>query len=212
MNKKSIVILVIGIVLIAVAIYCVPYFLVYRSAKVTNIKYSGISDVLKKLDSIHPKLRKKKYYYFSSWNTRCGACIEEMPRLDSMAGNLSTNIGFIYVSDDSQEKAKSFLKRKNISSKNFTYLNDMDGFISAVYKTQGIKYKVFPTHFVTDSSGKILIFKQGSLSYGEFRKGHVLTKADSLFIEKQQDPIVIFLKKIQLPKECKTIFSHRVSE
>lgn len=196
--KKRILLISGVIVLSAIIIYCIPYFKLYQSARVQDIGYeNGLSVFFEKMKQVNPKLKEKHYYYFSAWNVRCGACIEEMPMLESLSDSISENIGCIYVSDDPDETIKAFLKRKNISSKNFTYLNDMDDFISAVYKSQNIKYKVFPTHFVTDSVGNILFFREGSLSYGTFEEGHQLSEADKKFLEKLQDPLVAFLKSIR---------------
>ena len=196
--KKKLILFSISVAASVIIIYCIPYFKLYKSAQVKNITYeNGLSIFFKKMNAVNPELRQKKYYYFSTWNVRCRACIEEMPRLESLSDSISKKIGCIYISDDSDETVKNFLKRKNISSKNFTYLNDMGEFISAVYSAQNIKLKVFPTHFVTDSLGKILIFKVGSLSYGKFKDGHKLTEADKKFLEKLQDPIIAYLKAIR---------------
>lgn len=197
MKKKTILLSILAIAALAVAIYCISYFTMLQSAKVPAITYSGLSDVFKKMERAKPGLKQKSYYYFNAWNTRCKPCIEEMPRLDSIADKLSPKIGFIYVTDDSEEKASAFLRKKGIQSRNFTYLHDMNEFISAVYHSQGIKHKIFPTHFVTDSIGTILFFKEGSLSYGKFEEGHQLSEADKKFLEKLQDPLVAFLKTIR---------------
>ncbi len=198
MRKRLVLLISAVIVLSAIIIWCIPYFTLYQSARVQDIAYeNGLSVFFEKMKQVNPELKKKHYYYFSAWNVRCGACIEEMPMLDSLSGSLSENIGCIYVSDDSDETIRAFLKRKHISSKHFTYLNDMDDFISAVYSSQNIKHKVFPTHFVTDSVGRILFFKEGSLSYGTFEEGHPLSEADRKFLEKLQDPLVTFLKSIR---------------
>lgn len=195
--RKKILLLSVGIAILVIFIYGIPYLKLYQSARVQDITYeNGLSVFFDKMKQEKPALAKKHYYYFSAWNIRCGACIEEMPMLESLSDSISEKIGCIYVSDDSDETISGFLKRKNITSKNFTYLNDMDDFISAVYKSQNITHKVFPTHFVTDSVGRILFFKEGSLSYGHFEKGHALSEADRKFLEKLQDPLVVFLKTI----------------
>lgn len=196
MKIKTILSITFGIFIISILIYLIPFYLEYRAYSLRDIKYEdGISFCLEKIKKT--KLRDKKYFYLSAWNTRCNPCLKEMPMQDDIADSLSKNIGFIHVSDDSDEKNISFLRKKNITSRNFIFLNDMNTFISAVYKKKNINYKVFPTHIVIDSIGNLLYFSQGSITHATFPKGKILNENEIKLRKQLRDPLIILLETLK---------------
>lgn len=195
--KKLIITLSILIVLIMFGMYAI-YYNFYNSNSIIKINYEdGMKSCFNRINANSNQFKNKKYYYFSIWNTHCKPCISEMPFQDEMAERLSKNIGFFYISDDSNEKVNTFLYKKGIKSRHFIFLNDMNDFISAIYNKQKKTFKVYPTHVVTDSVGNILFFKQGSIVYLEFPKNKILTKQEKILQEKIKDPLVLFLNDLK---------------
>ena len=198
MSTKNKIYIALSTIVILISIYTIRIYLEYRSYAIKDIKYEdGLSYFRQRIQKSNPDLLHKKYYYFSAWNTRCKPCIQEMPLLDSIADSMSKKIGFIYLSDDSDKDINSFLKRKGITSRNFIFMNDMNTFISAMYKKKNITYKCYPSHIVTDSLGNILFFKQGSVSFIELPQNRKLTKNELSIKNKFKDPLVLFLETLK---------------
>ena len=107
-------------------------------------------------------LLSKKYYYINVWTNWCAPCIKEMPWLDSLAGTLNKDVGYIFVSDISDKAATDCMKRKNYNLKNFTFLNDMSDFVSGICNEQRIKNKVYPMVLILDQKGKIHHYSTGA--------------------------------------------------
>jgi thiol-disulfide isomerase/thioredoxin len=104
----------------------------------------------------------KKYYYVNIWTNWCAPCIKEMPCLDSLAGTLRTDIGYIFVSDISEDIANSCIKKKNYHLKNFIFLNDMNDFISGICNEIKIKSKSYPMVLILDQEGEIYHYSVGT--------------------------------------------------
>jgi thiol-disulfide isomerase/thioredoxin len=198
MSTKKKIYILLSIIVILITIYTLPIYLEYRAYTIKDIKYEdGLAYFHQRIQKSNPSLLNKKYFYFSAWNTKCKPCIKEMPLQDDLADSLSKNIGFVYISDDSDKNINSFLKRKGIISRNFIFMNDMNTFISAIHKKQNITYKCYPTHIVTDSVGNILFFKQGAISYIELSKNRKYTEKELSIKDKFKDPLILFLKTLK---------------
>jgi thiol-disulfide isomerase/thioredoxin len=104
----------------------------------------------------------KKYYYVNVWTTWCFPCIREMPLLDSLAGTLNKDIGYIFVSDQKDKVITDFLSRKKINVKNFIFLNDMNDFVSGICNEMRVRNKVYPMTIILDQKGKIFHYSVGS--------------------------------------------------
>jgi len=146
---------------------------IYQAYKVKNVGYdAGKAKFFEALNLQHPELAGKKYYYVNMWNAVCVPCIKEMPFLDSLAGTIGNNeVGYIYVTDDSEERQSNFFETHDRSG-NFAYLSDQNDFISAVCIEKNKGKKELPMHLVIDRSGKILYFKTGSYNFIELLPGH----------------------------------------
>lgn len=122
----------------------------------------GTNYLLKRISGEQPQLSQKNYYFISIWNIACGPCIKEMPTLDSIADQIDRkDIGYIYLTENSDVMIRGFLKRKNISSRNFVYINDANDYIMALMRSQGIKGKGYPVQVILDKHGNVLHFGGG---------------------------------------------------
>lgn len=137
-----------------------------------------------------------KYTYYNFWDLNCKPCIEEMPELDSLADRLSSNIRFVFVSNNKQENVDRFLKKKQFQFKHFVFVNDMNYFISAVYKKVNKTYNVVPTQVITDSLGNILLFKQGGMSKLYIDDMKISDEDKKRFKETLKDPVIKKLESL----------------
>lgn len=104
----------------------------------------------------------KKYYYINVWTSWCKPCIKEMPWLDSIAGKINKDVGYFFVSEMSEDVADKSIKNKNYNIKNFTFLNNMPDFVSAICNMKGTKSKVYPMVLILSNKGELLHFSNGA--------------------------------------------------
>ena len=131
---------------------------------VKNISLKNGSDFLfEKIKTSYPEYQKtKKYYFISIWNTLCGPCIKEMQLLDSLADNIDRkDFRYIFVTENSDNMINQFLKKRNISSKNFSFINDADIYISSILKSHNLKTRQYPIQLIIDDKGAIKYFQIG---------------------------------------------------
>lgn len=123
----------------------------------------GLEIFTSKLNESNKALLNKKYYYINVWTNWCIPCIKEMPWLDSIAGTLNRkDIGYVFVSDISDDLANSCLKRRNYHLKNFVFLNNMNEFVSAICNERGTKQKIYPMVLILSSKGELLHYSNGA--------------------------------------------------
>jgi len=139
----------------------------YRFAKVFDAsmqgRYDNISDgtayLLGRIAREQPQLLGKKYYFLSIWNMACGPCIKEMPVLDSLAALIPRkDIGYIHLTENSDRLVQAFLKRRQLSPKQFIYMNDGNDYIMALIRSQGLKGKGYPLQAIISSKGELKYF------------------------------------------------------
>lgn len=122
----------------------------------------GLESLTARLKEKDKTLVNKKYYYVNVWTNWCMPCIKEMPWLDSLAGTLNKDVGYIFVSDVSNEVANACIKRKNYNLKNFVFLNDMNDFVSAICNEKGTKSKAYPMVLILGNKGNLLHYSVGA--------------------------------------------------
>lgn len=122
----------------------------------------GLESFMTKLNNKDTAVVNKKYYYVNIWTNWCIPCINEMPWLDSLAGTLNKDVGYIFVSDISDELSKSCIKKRNYNLKNFIFLNDMNDFVSGICNERNTKTKVYPMELIFDQNGKIYHYSVGA--------------------------------------------------
>jgi thiol-disulfide isomerase/thioredoxin len=133
--------------------------------KISKTKWSqGFKLFQAKLREDNRSLLEKKYYYINIWTNWCKPCIREMPWLDSIAGSLNKDVGYVFLSDISESVANSSLKKLNYSMKKFVFLNDMNDFVSAICNEQGTKVKMYPMVLILSNKGKVLHYSIGAYS------------------------------------------------
>lgn len=130
---------------------------------ITKTKWSQSIKILQtKLKDEHRILSNKKYYYINIWTSWCAPCIQEMPWLDSIAGNLRKDVGYIFISDISDTVADKVIKRKKYKIENFILLNDMNDFVSGICNEQGITNKAYPMVLIMSNKGEVLHYSIGA--------------------------------------------------
>ena len=128
----------------------------------------GLEIFTNKLKYKHGDLLNKKYYYINIWPNWCIPCVNEMPWLDSIAGNLKKDVGYIFLSDISDSVANNCIRKNNYNLKNFVFLNDMNDFVSAICNEKGTKSKAYPMVLILSNKGLLLHYSIGA--YGSARE------------------------------------------
>ena len=112
---------------------------------------------------------KDKVVFVNFWATWCPPCVAEMPDIQGLYEEVgSGNIAFVLISsDDSFQKAKDFVKRKEF---NFP-IYQLASPLPKVYD-----YSAIPTTYVISSEGKIVVSKSGMAKYNTNRFKKFLTE------------------------------------
>jgi thiol-disulfide isomerase/thioredoxin len=142
-----------------------------ENTKIKNIPpEQGNKFLFEKIDSVFlTHSTKKKYYFISIWNTMCKPCVKEMPILDSLADKINrTDICYIYLTENSTTRINEFLKKHNLSSRNFIFINDADLYISSVLKKHNLRNRQYPIQLLIDSNGREKYFQIGTLEKSDF--------------------------------------------
>jgi thiol-disulfide isomerase/thioredoxin len=133
--------------------------------RISKTKWSqGFKIFQEKLAEGNTSLLGKKYYYINIWTNWCKPCIREMPWLDSIAGSLNKDVGYVFLSDISESVANTSLKKINYHAKSFVFLNDMNDFVSAICNEQGSKTKMYPMVLILSNKGEVLHYSIGAYS------------------------------------------------
>jgi thiol-disulfide isomerase/thioredoxin len=128
----------------------------------------GLKSFVSKLREKNKNVANKKYYYVNIWTTWCMPCVKEIPWLDSIAGTLKKDVGYIFVSDQTDNVITDCLKRKKFDVKNFVFLNDMNDFVSGICNERKITTKSYPMVLIMDNQGKIIHYDNGA--YGNVKE------------------------------------------
>lgn len=123
---------------------------------------AGLKLFEEKIKKEHKTLADKKYFYINVWTSWCGPCIKEMPWLDSIAGKLKKDVGYVFVSDLTDKAAENCIKNKKYDLKNFVFINDMNDFISSICNEQKLKSRSYPMVLILDNKGKLLHYSIGA--------------------------------------------------
>ncbi len=112
------------------------------------------------------KSLKGKVVVLNFWFTSCPPCVAEMPELNKLVDKYK-DVTFIGITFDKKEKVKKFLKSHDFK---YQLVSDNEGVIND-YKVIG-----FPTHFLIDKDGKIVMRKVGNYVKELDEKLSLLTK------------------------------------
>lgn len=106
---------------------------------------------------VHLSDFKGKVLFINIWATWCAPCIAEMPGIQSLYEEASSDVAFIMLSmDDSNEKAKKFIERKG-----FTF----PVYLPASKVPEMLRAPSIPTTLVVNKEGKIVSKKVGMAKY-----------------------------------------------
>ena len=139
---------------------------ILNNSKIKNVSQKdGDIFLFKKIETLHPTYKESKSYYFISiWNTVCRPCIKEMPLLDSLADNINRNdFAYMFVTENGERMINQFREKHNINSRNFSFINDADVYISSVLKNQNLENRQYPIQLIIDNKGDIKYFQVGTI-------------------------------------------------
>lgn len=122
----------------------------------------GLGSFVTKLKEKDSSLANKKYFFINVWATWCIPCVNEIPRLDSLAGTLNKDVAYVLVSDQTDKVISDCIKRKNYNVKNFVFLNGLNDFVSGICNERKVTTKVYPMVLILDQNGKIYHYSIGT--------------------------------------------------
>lgn len=98
------------------------------------------------------QLLKGKTVVINVWATWCGTCLKELPELNALTlkYKLDTNVVFIALADESAEKVKHTLSKRNF---NYMQIPNAETLTDKL-KTRLVK--TYPQHIVVDKNKKII--------------------------------------------------------
>lgn len=92
----------------------------------------------------------KQAVYLVFWNTWCGYCIKEIPKLKNVQANFSDDIKIIAINTSRKDSVKKMMNFKQKRSINYDLAFDHDENITDLYSVWGT-----PTEFIIDINGII---------------------------------------------------------
>jgi thiol-disulfide isomerase/thioredoxin len=136
-----------------------------NSSKIKDIDQKDGTDFLfKKIKCLRFDQENKKYYFVSIWNTMCKPCIKEMPLLDSLADNINRqDLAYIFLTENGERMINQFREKHNINSRNFSFINDADIYISSILKSHNLKNRQYPIQLIIANNGDVKYFQVGAI-------------------------------------------------
>lgn len=115
-----------------------------------DVQLKGINTVSTNLKSF----RGKKTLFLNFWGTWCKPCRDEWPSIQKLYESQNGSVDFVLIAMmDDEEKVRKFLKENNYTA---------PVYIAETPIGNSILPKVFPTTFVLDKSGRILLKETSS--------------------------------------------------
>lgn len=90
---------------------------------------------------------KGKYTLIKCWYIQCKPCVAEIPRLNLLVKKHHNDFDFIALTFDGKDDLKEFIAKKNFD---YEIIPSLENFV--LYT---LNMKMFPTHIVVDSFGKV---------------------------------------------------------
>ncbi len=95
------------------------------------------------------------------WGTWCVPCVKELPHFMEVAEAYKGDVNFYYLSDESTDKIKKFIKKKGYNQERFFQLQN---------SLSEINITVMPTTFFINEKGEVVEVKSKSLEKAELEK------------------------------------------
>ncbi|TXE21430.1 TlpA family protein disulfide reductase [Psychroflexus gondwanensis] len=108
-----------------------------------------------------------KIILINYWATWCAPCIAEMPDLQKLYGDYKDKVDFYFVTSDSQDLVRPFLKKRNLDIPVYYLLSE---------PPKGLQSQKLPTTFLINPEGEIVIKKTGAANWNSATVRHTIDK------------------------------------
>ncbi|GMN07688.1 hypothetical protein MTsPCn5_30770 [Croceitalea sp. MTPC5] len=108
---------------------------------------------------------KGKVTFISYWATWCPPCIAELPSIQKLYNDYGNQVDFVLITDESVEKVKAFLAKKQY---------ELPVFISRMPAPTMLSEPSIPTNYLVDQNGKIVIKEKGASDWNSKKVREVL--------------------------------------
>lgn len=106
-------------------------------------------------------LKKNKLIFLNFWGTWCPPCREEWPTIQKLYENKKNKVEFVLIAmQDEEQKVQEFLKKNNYTA---------PVYIAQSPISEKILPKVFPTTFLLNKDGRILLKEDASKDWNSVK-------------------------------------------
>jgi thiol-disulfide isomerase/thioredoxin len=111
-------------------------------------------------DRIEFSDHKGKVVLINFWATWCPPCIAEMPSFQKLYEDYKDRVDFFFVSNEDHQTVRNFMDRKNFTLPTYRPKSDIP---------EPLDDKTYPTTYLLDKQGNIVIEKVGSAAWDSER-------------------------------------------
>ena len=110
---------------------------------------------------------KNKIIVINFWATWCPPCVAEMPSLQKLYDSYNSDVVFLFIANDKEEKVSSFL---NVNKYSFPVFYEVSN------TPIEINSCTLPSTFIIDKSGNIILSKSGAANWNSDKVRAILDK------------------------------------
>jgi len=133
-----------------------PPSVIEKSEQKTIQSFEGQLKAINKDQDINFKNLQGKVVFINFWATWCPPCVAEMASMQKLYNAYKDNVVFLFVTNDSTKVTNSFLQDNDYTMPCYNLESPLP---------EELTHRSYPTTFLIDSNGKIVINKVGGADW-----------------------------------------------